>query len=395
MILKAYKYRIYPNKDQRSYLDQNFGACRFVWNQLVNNLNQYYKTGLNQPMNEIILKKDNLWLKDMISYALQQKRIDFEETKKQYFNKDRKKKLGRPKFKKKKYNNSFRIPGQQLGFNKCINFENNIIKLTKMTPIKVVIDRPFKGELRSVTVSKNSCNQYFVSCLVKEKIEHLPRANKSIGIDLGLIDLITTSNGQKVLNPKWFHESQMKLRKAQQHLSRKKRGSRRYERQRIKVARIHLKIKNQREWFLHNLSSYIVNNYDHIFMEDLNVSGIKKLFGKSISDVSWTLLINMIVHKSLWYGKTFHQIDRFYPSSKICNNCGHNVELLPLNIREWICPSCNTIHDRDINAAQNILDEGLRDLYNFTSEELSDYKRGEDVRRACKDAVFCETFSCL
>ena len=385
MTLRAYKYRIYPTQTQVNYLNQVIGSVRFVWNQLVANFNSWSHEGPNRILNEKILKDipEFSWLNESISYALQQKRIDFDETKKQFFNKCRKKKLGRMKFKSKGISrDSFRIPGQALNFNKCVDFEQSRIKLPKLTPIKIIIDRKFNGLLRSITVSKNSCNQYFVSVLIEEVIELKSNTGRSIGIDLGLIDLATLSNGMKIKNPKWFRESQTKLKKAQQHLSRKVKGSNRRTKARLKVTQIHNKISQQRSFLHHNLSTWLVENHDHILLENLNVAGMKKMFGKSISDAGFSSLVNMIKYKCLWYGKTFHQVDRFFPSSKLCSICGHkmNKEDMTLDVRDWKCPSCHAHHDRDLNAATNILHRGLKDLYNFSSDELADYRRGEAVR---------------
>ena len=385
MVLKAFKYRIYPTRTQEAQLRNVFGSVRFVWNQLVSNFNSYDPSGPNRPMSEKILK-DNpeySWLKDSISYALQQKRMDFEETKKQFFNKSRKKKLGQMKFKKKGCSkDSFRLPGQCLGYSQGMNFETSRVRVPKIGFIKVSVDRKFSGRALSYTFSKNRCGQYFVSILVEEEIDARPSTGRSLGVDLGLNHLCVLSDGTKIDNPRKFRESQSKLKRAQQHLSRKTRGSNRYEKQRKKVARIHQDISNRRSWINHNISSWLVEHFDHIFMEDLNVAGMKKLMGKSISDASFSSLVSMISYKSNWYGRTFHKINRWFPSSKTCNHCGHKMDSMELSIREWTCPCCGSVHDRDINAANNILDEGLRDLYQFSSEELSDYRRREAVRPA-------------
>jgi putative transposase len=400
MVLRAYKYRLYPTKQQTDYLNRIFGSVRFVWNQLVANFNSWSSEGPNRPMNEKILKdtQEYGWLSDSISYALQQKRMDFDETKSQYFNKKRKTKLGRMKFKKKGVaRDSFRIPVASMGGQKAIDLDNNRIKLPKMTAMKMVVDRTFTGIAKSVTISRNSVGQFFVSILVEEEVLVKTNVGRSIGIDLGLNHLVTLSNGVKVENPKWFRETQAKLRKEQKHLSRKKKGSNRYERQRREVAKIHLKIKNQRSWATHNLTTAIINTYDTIIVEDLNVSGMKKLFGKSISDAAFGEILRQLEYKSNWYGRTFHKIDRWYPSSKTCNCCGYKMGDMDLSIREWDCPNCGSHNDRDLNAAKNILDQGLRDLYGFTSDELADYRRGEEVRHANMDAFFCEAFrlTCL
>jgi putative transposase len=380
MTLRAYKYRAYPTKGQAEFLSQNFGCVRLLWNKLVSAFHSWSSTGPNPYVSEKSLKDnpDFDFLNDVISYALQQKRLDFDETKKQYFNKKRKVKLGRMKFKSKHSNrDSFRIPGQALGFNKCIDFDAQTIKLPKMSPMKIVIDRKFTGTLKSVTVSRNPSGQYFVSVLVEEDIELKQNTGRSVGIDLGLTHLAILSNGTKIENPQWFRENQAKLKKAQQHLSRKTKGSKRRTRQRLKVARIYQKITNQRSWFHHNLSSWLVDNFDVICTEDLAVKNMVKnhCLSKSISDASWSSLISMISYKSNWYGRTFHQIDRWEPTSKTCSCCGAKAEAMDLSIREWTCASCGTSHDRDINAAVNILNTGLKDLYSLTSDELADYRR--------------------
>jgi putative transposase len=385
MTLRAYKYRAYPTKGQAEFLSQNFGCVRLLWNKLVANFNSWSSTGPNQIMSEKSLKDnpDFDFLNDVISYALQQKRIDFDETKKQYFNKKRKVKLGKMQFKSKSSKrDSFRIPGQALGFSACVDFDLGTIKLPKMSPVKIVIDRKFTGTLKSATVSRNPSGQYFVSVLVEEDIEPKQNTGRSVGIDLGLTHLAILSNGIKFENPRWFRENQTKLKKAQQHLSRKTKGSNRRKKQRIKVAKIHQKIANQRSWFHHNLSSWLVSNFDVICTEDLAVKNMVRnhKLSKSISDAGWSSLISMISYKSNWYGRTFHQIDRWYASSKTCGCCGAKAEAMDLSIREWVCGSCGANHDRDINAAVNILNTGLSDLYSLTSAELADYRRREEVR---------------
>jgi len=385
MELRAYKYRIYPTKSQETQLNQNFGSVRFLWNKLVENFNSWTYDYTPEKLNEKILKSnpDYTWLNESISYALQQKRIDFDNTKKQFFNKGRKKKLGRMKFKKKNVSReSFRIPGQALGYNTCVDFEASRLKLPKIGKVKIVIDRKFNGNLKSITFSKTKTNQFYASILVEENVYWKPDTGKSVGIDLGINHLFVLSDGTKIDNPKWFRENQAKLKRTQQHLSRKTKGSNRHFEQKLKVAKIHQKIANQREWFLHNVTTELINKFDHIFLEDLNVSGMVKnhCLSKSISDASFATIRKMLNYKASWYGRTFHCIDRFYPSSKTCSSCGHKIDVMALNVREWTCPFCGVIHDRDINAAKNIESKGLLDIYFLSSEELSDHRRGEAVR---------------
>lgn len=382
MKLIAYKYRLYPNFEQRIALEKNFGCARFVWNQLVANFNSWTKENPPPKISEKTLKdqEEYSFLNEAISYALQQKRIDFDATKKQFFNPKRKTKLGRMKFKKKGVSkDSFRIPGQCCS--KSFDFENRKVRLPKLGFIRCIFDREFHGEVRSVTISKNRCNQYFISVLVKEEIAPKQQTGRSIGIDVGLKSLAVSSDGQVFESAKYFRENQSKLKRAQQHLSRKNKGSNRYEKQRLKVAKLHLKVSNKRSHYNHQISSYLVTNFDHIFTENLNIKGMMKTtMAKSLADNGIAQLISMIQYKCDFYMKSFHKVDRFFPSSKTCNHCGFKNNDLTLGDREWSCPECGSRLDRDLNAAKNILDEGLRDLYIFTSDELADYKRREELR---------------
>jgi putative transposase len=380
MHLKAYKYRIYPTKEQEILFSKTFGCCRFVWNKLVENFNN----NDGSTVNEKTLKdqEEFEFLKEVSAATLQQKTRDFIEFKKQYFNKKRKTKLGRPKFKKKFNRQSFRLPNQKF----TLDQEKSLVRLEKIGWVKIVLDRtiPEEADFRSITVSKTPTDKYFVSILVQQELNPIPSTGKVVGIDLGLKDLFILSNGQVINNPKWFRKNQSKLKKAQKHLSRKTKGSNRYNRQRIKVAKVYENITNSRTYFLHNVSTQLVKTFDLIVVEDLNVSGMLKnhKLAKSISDASWSTFVDMLKYKCNWYGKTLVKIDRFYPSSKTCSNCGHKEDQMPLNIREWTCPSCGSNHDRDLNASINILKKGWSDLsgQELTSAEYVDYGRGAELR---------------
>jgi putative transposase len=382
---KAYKYRIYPKVAQAEFLDRNFGATRWLWNQFVAKFNSWTPGSDKIIYSDKQLKDqtENAWLNDVISYALQQKCNDFMEYQKQFFNKKRKVKVGRPSFKKRGVaKDSFRIPAASLSKGSIDLLNNGQLKLPKMDTIKVSIDRPIEGRPLSVTVSKTKTGHYYISVLVEFEPQLKPTTGQSIGIDLGIKTLATMSNGIVIDNPKWFRKTQAKLAKAQRHLSRKQKGSKRRERQRIKVAKIYETVSNQRNHIQHVLSHWLVSNYDHIIMEDLNVKGMMKnrKLSKAIADASFSSLVSKIGYKSKWYGRTFHKVDRWFASSKTCSCCGHKLETLDLGTREWDCPSCGVHHDRDLNAAQNILHRGLTDLYGFTSDELADYKHRESLR---------------
>src|SRR5574343_1931905 len=363
--LKSFKYRIYPNKLQKQQLNQTFGCVRFVWNKLLEDFNSYNSKDKNNNtrLSSKILK-DNIeyqFLNNVSACSLQQKERDFIETKKQYFNKNRKKKIGRPQFKKKGYNDSYRLDSTMFKLNQ----ETNRIKLEKINGfIKIKLDRIIDSNAiyKNITIKKNNLNEYYVIILVEIDIEYYKQTGEYIGIDLGLKDLFTMSNGNKVNNNKIFYDNQIELRKHQKHLSRKVKGSNRYNKQRLKVAKIYKHITNLRDYIYHNLSKQLVKDYDIIVIDDLNISSMIKnrKLSKAISDVSWSKLISMIEYKSKWYGKTLIKIDRFYSSSKTCNCCGYKLENLTLDVREWTCPCCFSEHDRDINAAKNILNEGLR-----------------------------------
>lgn len=382
-ILKAFKFRIYPDKEQQDKLNQTFGCVRLIWNQLVQNFNSYGTPEYQEKFSEKEIKQnpDLFFLKDVSAAALQQKRIDFSETKNQFFNSKRKTKLGRMKFKSKRNRQSYRLPNQKFSLNQ----ENKTIRLEKIGYVPVVLDRivPVDADYRSVTVSKTPTGKFFVSILAKINTDLLPQTGRAVGIDLGLKDLFILSNGDSVSNPRWFRESQTKLARAQKHLSRKKKNSKRYEKQRLKVAKIHEYIANQRKHFLHNITTTLIREFDVICLEDLNISGMKKTrLAKSVSDVSWAEFIRQLEYKCRWYGRSVVKIDRWYPSSQLCSSCGHRDGKKPLSVREWKCSNCGTHHDRDLNAAHNILQKGWSDLtgqpINLSVESI-DYKRGEDV----------------
>lgn len=379
-VLKAYKFRIYPTKDQQIMLNQTFGCVRFVWNKLVENFNSYGEDRFDEKCSEATIKStgDYPWLSEVSAASLQQKRMDFNETKAQFFSKKRKKPLGRMKFKKRGNRDSYRLPNQKFKLDQA----ESLIRLEKIGFVSIILDRPIPddADFRSVTVSKTPSGKFFVSILVKINADLLPQTGKIVGIDLGLKDLMILSSGHKIENPQWFRKSQAKLASAQKHLSRKTRGSNRYHKQRTKVARVHEKVSNQRSHFIHSITTSLVREFDVICMEDLNITGMAKnrKLSKSIMDAGWNEFVRQLEYKSNWYGRSFVQIDRFYPSSQLCSSCGHRDGKKELSIREWTCSECGTRHDRDSNAAYNILNKGFQDL---TGSPISDESSDIDVER--------------
>ena len=357
---KAYKFRIYPTKEQEVLLNKTFGCVRVLWNHNVELFNSFDPNGPNRPSKTSTeLRHEFEWMLETSSNALQQKERDFISFKKQFFSKSRKKKVDRPIFKNKHSVQSFRLahPKFTLG--------NHTIRLEKIGWVSAVIDRrPSKDcKFMSVTISKDKCGKFYASVLVQENIEpRKPKTGMSVGIDLGLKHFLTLSTGEKIENPRYLRESQAKLRKAQQNLSRKKKGSVRFKNCKLKVARIHSKVSNQRKNFHHVVSRDIINRFDFIGIEDLSVTNMVKhrRLARAISDVAWAQFIQFLSYKALWEEKTIQKVGRFFPSSKLCGGCGAVYKGLRLDEREWVCIGCGCVHDRDENASRNIEQEALR-----------------------------------
>ena len=361
---KAFKYRIYPNKSQEELLSKTFGCIRVVWNANVESFNSYDKD--SNPNPKIITKSDLVidkpWLNEVSAAAIQQKIRDFEETTRQFFSKTRKRKTNRPVFKKKSGNQSYRLPNQKF------SLVNDKIRLEKIGWIKISIDRsiPSDSKMLSCTISRNCCGKYFVSILVDTVIHHKGKTGKTVGIDLGLKHFATLSDGIVIDNIKFFREKQSEVSKIQKHLSRKSKGSNRYRKNKLRIARLHNEIANKRNNFLHCVTTSLVNNYDVICIEDLNVSGMlsNHKLAKAISDTSFHQFRSILEYKCKWYGKEFVVIDRFYPSSKTCSKCGWKKDDLTLSDRVFKCENCGVEIDRDLNASINIERIGVDILYN-------------------------------
>ena len=375
-MLKSFKYKIKPNEDQKVLLNKHFGSVRFIYNYYLNERKVEYETNkqtLNYYDNANSLTKlkkleEFKWLKEISSQSLQYSLKCLEGSYNGFF----KGRTKFPRFKSKHDKNSFCVPQ----YTKVKDGKLIIPKFKD--PIKMIQDRKFKGEIRQCTLSKTSTGEYFVSILVETDHKKFEKTGKEVGIDLGIKDFVITSDGYKYKNNRWTKTYAKKLKEHQQHLSRKVKGSSRYNKQKLKVAKLHKKITNSRLDNLHKVSTELIKKYDVIYLEDLNIKGMIKnhKLSKHIADVSWGKFVTLIEYKALWNDNQIVKIGRFFPSSKQCNNCGYINQNLDLSIREWTCPSCNSKLDRDLNASKNILKEGIK----IISSGTDDHRRGDEIR---------------
>lgn len=383
VIQKTYKFRLYPNKEQEKMLANYFGSVRFVYNHfLAKRKEQYEKTRKSSNYYEqakelAAMKKTEAysWLKEINSQTLQHVLRHLETAYVNFF----KGRTRFPRFHSKKHGGSFAIPQH-------FKVEGNRIFIPKFKGgIKFAKSQEVKGELRNMTVSVTPSGKYYVCIMAQVEAEDLEKTNQSVGIDLGLKDFVITSNGDRYSSNKFIQKCSKKLATMQKHLSRKKKGSASWNRQRIKVARLQEKIMSSRKDKLHKISIDLIRRYDVVCCENLNVKGLVRNhhLAKSISDASWSTFVTMLEYKAKWYGKTLVKIGRFYPSSKTCHHCGHVNDDLSLADRYYTCPYCGELIDRDLNAAKNILDEGLRNI----SAGTVDYTDGEGVRLARKHSL--------
>lgn len=367
---KAYKFRIYPNQKQEAIIKSTFGCCRFVYNYYLNKRIEEYKNngktfGFYACCADMtVLKKELVWLYEADAMALQSSLRDLDNAYRNFFRRLKKKEpnVTYPKFKSK------RCPTKAYR-TKCSNangiaITNGFVKLPKIGSVKCKVSKRVEGRILSATVSQNPSGKYFVSiCCTNVDIKPLPKTGLNCGVDLGIKELAVTSDGVVFPNNKYLHSSEKKLIKLQRELSRKTRGSKRYNQAKIKVARLHEHIANQRRDAIQKTTTSIIKRYDIVCVENLNASGMKKNhhLSKAVSDVAFGEFRRELEYKAVWYNKIISVVDRFYPSSQLCSSCGYkNPITKDLKVREWVCPNCGDKHDRDINAAKNILIEGIR-----------------------------------
>ncbi len=374
---KSYKFRIYPTKEQESLLSKHFGHCRFVFNRFLNERKEKYlneKISLNYYDNARTLtelKKDEefVWLKEVNSQSLQASIRNLDIAYKNFFNKQNK----FPRFKSKYGRQSFKVPQNVI-------IEDNRLVIPKFKEgIKLNLHRKMEGEPSFATISKSTTGKYYVS--ITCEVEHKPfdKTNKSVGIDTGIKELAILSDGSSYENIKSLKTKLKKLKYEQRQLSKKQKGSQSRNKQKRKLALVHEKVTNIRKDYLHKVSTEIIKNHDVICIEDLAVKNMMKnhKLAQAMSDVSLGAFYTMLEYKANWNDRQFVKVDRFFPSSKTCSNCGWIKQDLTLAIREWTCESCGEIHDRDVNAAKNILKQGINILSGSGIESYVKQKQGE------------------
>ena len=374
-MLKAYKYRIYPNSEQALLIEKHFGCSRFVFNWALALQNRYYKIfgkslSRTQIQNQLVKKKKTAkfaWLNEVNSQSLLNALLNVHTAFSNFF----KGRAKFPRFKSKKIpQRSYQCPQH------CsVNFEQGIINLPKIKGIKTVFSREFEGRVKTVTISKTATGKYHASILV-ENSEVVPtpttiEPSLTVGIDLGISHLLNLSDGSKFDNPKHLAHASKRLAVQQKIFARKQKQSKNHQKQKLAVARIYEKVRNQRLDLHHKITHKLIceNQATSYALEDLAVKNMVKnrKLAKVIHDVGWGQFVTLLTYKANWYGKNILKVNRFFASSKICSHCHHKLDNLPLSVRNWTCPSCQTQHDRDINASNNIRKQALADALGLSA----------------------------
>lgn len=358
---KAYKFRIYPNAEQKEMLAKTFGCVRFIYNKMLADKIEHYKnTGKKLNNTPAQYKKEFEWLKEVDSLALTNAQLNLQTAYNNFF---RSKSVGFPKFKSKKSNHRSYTTNYTNGNIKLID---GCIVLPKLGKVKIKQHRNIQADykLKSVTVSQSPSGKYFVSILFEYDSVITKKEPKTfLGLDYSMHELYMDSNGNEPCYPKYYRNAEKRLKREQRKLSKMQKGSKNRDKQRKRVAILHEKIANQRKDFLHKLSRQIANVYDCVCIENLNMKAISQSlnFGKSVHDNGWGMFTTYLKYKLEDIGKQLVKVDKFFASSQVCNVCGYkNTDTKKLSIREWDCPNCKTHHNRDVNAAINIRNEGMR-----------------------------------
>lgn len=373
--LIAYKYRIYPTEEQQVLLAKTFGCKRVIFNYYLDKQKTRYENkekhlsnyDINKDITKLKKQEDYNWLNEVDSIALQMTAEDLSTSFGNFFKsvtgKRKGPKMGYPKFKNKNSRQSYRTRGVKIN-------ENGSLQIPKLKEVKAVIHRPIPpgSTIKSTTISKNPDRRYYASILVETDLELQPMTDKEVGCDVGLKDLLITSDGIKFIRSDdlpYIAKTKRLLKAKQKQFARTNKSSKNHELLRLHVARLYSKLTLQRNDYYHMVSRYLVNNYDDIFVEDLSNKNMlqNRKLSRAIHEVSWATLTGMIAYKANWTGKHYHRTNRWSPTSKTCSTCGYQLEKLDLGTREWTCPNCGDHHDRDHNAAKNILRVGLMDSY--------------------------------
>ncbi len=366
----AYKFRIYPNKAQQELIHKTFGCVRFVYNYYLNKRKEMYEQSRKTfnyrkcSMDLTQLKNEYQWLREVDKFALQNSLRDLENAYINFFKGIKKGiKVGYPQFKSKKMH---RLTYRSNFCNNNLLVFENLVQLPKLGKVKCKVSRKVEGRILNATVSQEPSGKYFIAIhCTQVDISKLPETGQAVGIDMGIRTFATLSDGSCIENPKYLEKSLKKLKKLQRELSRKTNGSTRWEKQRIKIARLHEHIANQRQDMQQKASTDIIRNNDVICIEDLGIQDMmkNKYISRYIGDAGWGNFLKQLVYKAEWYGRSVIRVEDDYCSSQICSVCGFkNIKAKNFSHPKWKCPECGTVHDRDVNAATNILNEGLRKL---------------------------------